>query len=372
MSKPIILARSPYIVEVNQSPSMGSKIEVFIWNGVGSAPVSPNYVLSKFIAAPDNLRMTYDISSYIREYVDSVQSSNQPLNLTSGTLNYSNWCNVKVKRYNQNTDTTYTLLDTTEYFAFNGYLSTFYEGFDSQLWANNPIILNYVNFKNELTYVQGQVKPLYFVNCTDYTISTQIGEVYTSVTIPNDYPYVYFTGALYPFNSINDNIIITVLNADDVLVETFTIVPQDVCNYKSILWYISDAGVWESTYMLGSSKSNIQTSANQYQLYSQNFGGAYNPVDFTEPEKTEFNKNGLYNITINTNWKSESWNLTLNKIMLSEKLYLCDFNSDNILTYYVPVKFNTNQTQFFKHINDKLINYQLEFEYLKALVYTNM
>ena len=50
-----IFARSPHIISVAEILNTGSKIELFLWNGTGSAPASPQYTLSKLIAATSNI-----------------------------------------------------------------------------------------------------------------------------------------------------------------------------------------------------------------------------------------------------------------------------------------------------------------------------
>ncbi len=54
---------------VRRTPDPLTKLEVFIWNGTGSAPASPSYTLSKLIPASNNVNTYYNISPYIREYI---------------------------------------------------------------------------------------------------------------------------------------------------------------------------------------------------------------------------------------------------------------------------------------------------------------
>ncbi len=64
-----IFARSPYIVEISETGQEGSKVQLFIWNGTGSAPANPQYTLDKLIPASNNVKTYYNISPYIREYI---------------------------------------------------------------------------------------------------------------------------------------------------------------------------------------------------------------------------------------------------------------------------------------------------------------
>jgi hypothetical protein len=354
MSKSIILARSPFLIEVNEDPSDGSKIEIFIWNGTGSAPVSPNYVLSKFVASPTNFLMRYDISNYIREYIKNEHPYTDDTDF--------HWCNVKVKRYNLVTGT-YTLLDTTEYYAVDGYVISGKSSYNNPISDTTITIGN--NYSNtEINYFCST--PVFnFINGNGYYLEWDEigGEGFGNYTIDTDNPIQYNGITLLNFE-------VSVYNSSDELIVTYTFKSEEICTNYSEVTYINKYGFFESSCMSGSIKYNMQVNANSYQLYQTNFDNYA-----VEAEKQEFNKNGVHSFTINTNWKPESWNIILQQIMLSEKLLLTIGNDATIEeTEYMPfpVKLNTNQTQLFRHINDKLINYQLEFEYLKALVYTNM
>lgn len=356
MSKPIILARSPFLVEVNETVSDGSKIEVFIWNGSGSAPVSPNYVISKFVASPTNFLMRYDISNYIREYIKNEHPFTDNNDL--------HWCNVKVKRYNLSVGT-YTLLDTSEYYATDGYVRSGDSNYNNPIPSTSITIGN--NYSNtEVNYFCSSPF-FYFINGNGYYyVWEEIGgEGYGSHVIDTDNP-VKLGGDIPLYTHFQ----VSVYNSLDELITSFEFKVEESCNNSSEVTYLNTFGFFENTCLTGSLKYNMQVNANNYQLFQTNFDNYA-----VEAEKQEFNKNGIHSFTVNTNWKPESWNNILQQIMLSEKLLLTIGNDGTIQeTQYTPfpVKLNTNQTQLFRHINDKLINYQLEFEYLKALVYTNM
>ena len=72
-----------------------------------------------------------------------------------------------------------------------------------------------------------------------------------------------------------------------------------------------------------------------------------------EGQKKTFNANGRDSIKCNTGWVDESFKDTIKEIMLSEKIILND----------LPVTIKTKQTELFKSINTKNINYSLEFDY---------
>jgi len=71
----------------------------------------------------------------------------------------------------------------------------------------------------------------------------------------------------------------------------------------------------------------------------------------------QYNKNGFKSITVNTGFVDESFNLLLEEMMLSEKVYLI---IDDVVE---PVVLNTKNVDFKTSVNDKLINYELEFNF---------
>ena len=64
-----IFARSPYIIEIDESSVVGSKVELFFYY-TGSAPANPQYTLTKKVPSSTNLKMYYDVSPYCRDYIE--------------------------------------------------------------------------------------------------------------------------------------------------------------------------------------------------------------------------------------------------------------------------------------------------------------
>ena len=204
-----IFVRSPYIIAVNASGQIGSKIEVFIWNGTGSIPALPQYTLSKLIPSSANINTEYDISPYVREYLSHVSTQSPVALSTSFTdLATTQWCNVTIKRYKL-TGTTYTLLDSATHYAHDGY--SFYEsGYN---YDNGRFLLEQKEyFYNEDATYAGEVAMylnsgekvkygLGFTSSTATINSTAIGyglREITSVSVTGNYTAELLSGsALY-------------------------------------------------------------------------------------------------------------------------------------------------------------------------------
>lgn len=115
----MIFARSPYIVTINETGQESTRLELFIWNGTGSAPAFPSYSLSKQVPSINNINTYYNISPFIREYFDFNQSDP----IVSGTDDLTNqyaYCNVTYKTY-YSIDGIETLIDTFTDKCFDGY-----------------------------------------------------------------------------------------------------------------------------------------------------------------------------------------------------------------------------------------------------------
>ena len=128
-SQPIYV-RSPYIIEVNETAQLGSKVELYIWNNGTTPPTSPTYTLEKLIPSPTNLSNVYNVSNYVREYITWVASTP---NETSTPLAVPNneWAYIKVVR-SKLTISGYSTLDTKTYYAFDGY-GYYEQGYNPQL-----------------------------------------------------------------------------------------------------------------------------------------------------------------------------------------------------------------------------------------------
>lgn len=367
MSRPLILARSPFFATIDEAVSKGSKVELWVWANGETMPVAPSYVFQKLIPSPANKRMTYELSSYIQEKFNFIHPYTD---IDLGTW----WVNVRVRRYNLDNTSTYVELDDIYYYAVNGYqnleVNNIYQGnVDIPLCINSNVFLS-----QEIDYVYGQFQPLYFVNAGGHTITYSSGETGGSVTIPNDEPYCF----AYNFDGENPywggNITIEI--SGEFLNTSWQFRQNDDCNNNGVIWYLNCFGVWESTDTKGSIKSSVNITSNEYQFIDPTIWTESNSNAFPSyfGEKQQFNTNGTRTFTLNTNWKPERWNLILEQIMLSEHINFLDVNSRVLIAnvYPFPCKLNTKSIQLNRHLTDKLINYQLELELLQSMVYTQL
>jgi hypothetical protein len=343
-----IFARSPYIIEVNEVGQQGSKIEIFLWNS-GSAPIVPQHKLSKPIPSLTKIQTTYNISPYIREFINH-NTWQTPYN-TIGDTPSSQWCNVKVKRYKLSGGS-YTLLDTLTYFGFDGYgyyeegyninlgqyfltPGTYYYHYDENVIVGDTQLDSAGHFTFERTGAA-------FLEWTNLRTGATTSVGLTAAVI-KDCPRVVSTWYA-------DGNILRVLDASLNQLARYVFRPIHECrNQVYVCDFVNKYGAWQREFFFGASNETIESTSVTYNLMQTDL------VDYSvlEGQRKEFNANGIRSIRVNTGIRDESMNIPLQELMLSER----------ILLNGLPVKLRSKSLAKLKVINQKIINYAIEFDY---------
>jgi len=347
-----IYARSPFIIEVNEVGQSGSKVELYIYPNGTTPPTSPTYTLQKLIPASNNLQTLYNISPYLLENISHDAFINNYAT-DSALLNVSQYVMVDVKRYKL-VLSTYVLLDTLTYQAFDGY------GYYSE--GMNPMQLeNYhLNEQNYYYWADANnnpsVNPLERAGTftaylpTGYTVEyeqLQTGLTH-SYTIASD--NVYNLYRVYPSYYLTGNILRIKLGSAIVWESTFY--PIEECLYEPVVIdFINKFGAWQREFMFKASYESLATSATEFNLM-QEFSSPFASYNTNLNQRQTFNTNGLISYRTNTGWVDESFNSNIQQLLLSERILLDG----------VPVKMKTKEFEKQKNINNKKINYVLEFE----------
>ena len=121
--------------------------------------------------------------------------------------------------------------------------------------------------------------------------------------------------------------------------------------------FINKFGFWDSFSFFKKSMTQMSTTESKYK---RNIGKVVNNAytyNTQGSQKLRYNTNGFKSIIVNTGFVNESFSLLLEEILLSESIVLI---IDNVFT---PVTIQTNQVDFKKSVNDKMINYTLTFDF---------
>ena len=343
-----ILARSPFIVSVNEGGQTGSKIDVFIWNGTGSAPAFPQYTLSKLIPASNILLTTYNVSPYIREYLSFPNFPNAFGGVNPATPTTA-WCNVVIKRY-KSVDGVFTILDTTTYKAFDGYS---YYASGSNV-AGSSYLLDEGNYNyNYDSTADLTTEPLKRAGQFTFLAISGFSVKYSEIGTANFLIVNLFTTQVQDMRKVNSAYMakgnkVEIINASSVVQWTAYFYPVSECKYTPVVIdFVNKNGSWQREFFMKASRDSFNMENSEFNLMQSNL------VNYSvlEGQRKSFNSNGKESIKVNTGWVAESFGLILKQIMLSER----------ILINNRPAMINTKSIELMTHINNKNINYEIEF-----------
>jgi hypothetical protein len=167
----------------------------------------------------------------------------------------------------------------------------------------------------------------------------------------------------FPATSYQLKILINVVQASDAIA---SINDQPILRYEILCEpkynvidcvFINKFGCWDSFSFLKKSVQKFNTTSSNYKRSIGEVGASGFSYSLTDHQKVQYNKNGYKSITVNTGFVDESFNLLLEEMMLSEKMYLI---IDDVVE---PVNLNTSSVELKASVNDKLINYTMDFDF---------
>jgi hypothetical protein len=337
-----IFARSPYILTINETGQTASMIQIFLWNGnTTPMPSSPAYTLSKQIPSSSSPATYYDLSPYIREFINH----NTLQNVTSGNpvTPAAQWCWIGIKTFKKTTGGFVQFGSTITRRCYEGY-GNYTDGANPNLFIAHlsPIDSYYYNDGTGNTgHITIEGASGYSIKYTNLvTGAVQTGSLATSNV--NDWAKVY------PTYLSAGNLVEIITGGSTVWSATFR--PKEECKYTPIRCdFVNKYGAWQTEWFFKASNNSISVENTEYNLMP----ATYPAYDVQEGQRKVFNTNAKEQIKVNTDWVNESFSETIRQLMLSER----------ILLDKSPVKINTKSTELFKSINTHMINYQLDFEY---------
>jgi hypothetical protein len=343
-----INARSPYIITIDEALQIETKIEIFLWNGTGSVPTAFAYVLSKLIPSSNNTATYYDISPYIREFIDHNALQPQPTTINNTPI--AQYCNVLVKKFKK-TSISFAQFDTFQTKAFNGF-GYFVEGYNL---PSNDILLSegdyYYNTTSNVGWVTAtEFLPLMKARWTNLaTAAVQVLPAPLGLLV-RDVSRVYLGWE-------SDGNKLEILDANDVVLWTSYFYPKEECKYVPVqIDFVNKFGAWQREWFYKASFDSLKIENSDYNLMTS----SYPDYEIIEGQRKVFNANGQQSIKVNSDWVKESYKETIQQLMLSER----------ILVNELPAKLNTKSIDLQKQLNTRLINYQLDFDFAYDIINT--
>jgi hypothetical protein len=360
----VVKVRSPFIIQINETAQIGSKIEIFIWNYGGSAPATPTYTLSKPIPTTNQRLTSYNVSNFVKEYIDNIKATY--VNYYGASEASNEWCFFQVKRYKL-IGTTYTLLDTIDYIGANGF-TNYSDGIQNPSDTKINLLTN-TNI-NKTYYSQAT-----YPNDLIQYVNLLIDKTTTNTTVVN-IKYERIDGVAYNNNSdilvgfsgiFNIKIPITLAKLDanfingckvtitytpasgSPIIESFFTYPICEPKYTPVLCdFVNRYGGWETLTFYKAQTNSVTAKSDEYKLMPNEVN--YNPL---RGQSKSFNIKGTQNVTLNTGWVDENYSELITDLLLSE----------TILLDQKPVNLKTQSSELKTKLKNRMINYTMEFQY---------
>lgn len=133
--------------------------------------------------------------------------------------------------------------------------------------------------------------------------------------------------------------------------ETITIWLVDECRYTPVpVHFINKDGAQQVIHFYKARKDELKTDRETYESdRNQPANGNHQFVDY--------NVNGRTSFTVNSGYVDEDMNDTFKQLMLSETVWILENND------FIPVNISKKNLKYKNRQNDRLINYEFEFEY---------
>ena len=324
----IIYARSPFFVSRPAFYGQTVKLEIFVWLVGETEPTNPTYILTKKQIKQSGGNVDFDISPFAREFFNhsTIPSVTAP---TSGILS-NLLVNVKYR----------TLIGFTSLFAIDGY-NTHEDGYN---YKDHTLLLS-AGLEQTIYVEKG-------VNSGFFALNRFFGDALTvQYNTDSVLPLTGNSFTVLPFLKLGNYETgnkITIKKGSSII-HVLNIVPICESKYTPIICdFINRFGVWQRITFFKASSQTFDRKSTQLNLKPSALN--YNVADNV---RKDFNLNGNQHVKVNTGFVPESYSEYIKEIMLSER----------ILIDGKPAVIDTNSIQLQQHINDKLINYELDFTF---------
>ena len=363
-----VKVRSPFIIEIGGygSTHIGSKIILSIWNKGTTEPTSGTgyYELSKSNPSATQKETYYNVSNYVKEFIDNIKPTKVTGILTTYEDN-NEWVNFRVRKYWDN-GTTYTQISNVVYVGVNGFTNyndgvNNIEGSYSNIFSNTLIkkyilktsstLKGYINYLVDIPS-GGKVEVSYYNIPGTLSVTeniTGLTGIYNLKILLTQYP-----------NNINfaDGCVvgISLKNSSNIQLtySGFIVNSIEECKYTPVeCTFINRYGGWEFLTFFKAQSNTVTSKGTDYKLTQDTIN--YNP---SIGQFKTFNLNGKQTVKLNTGWVDENYSELITDLMLSE----------TVLLDGKPVTVKTQSSDLKTYLKTKNINYEVDFEYAYNLI----
>jgi len=376
----IINARSPYLkkyTNTTQGYYLSSiQAKITVWSGLLSAqPATPTYTITKGNIGSEEFT-NLELSQLIRDFLDTeYYSVTQGI---GGTADDAVWVKVEVDLYDGISN-------------FQSYSDTFlaFDGYGYWDEGSNPrtsTTSSTVPPTNFTPMVLMDNRTVYFKRGEDIRIpifSESCANIVTDIDSVWELTDVYWEQATQNWNSTAGTIVVVdsddsadkiqyviidsaqALTGDTItitstcgLAQTVVITLQEIeCgkfdDYRVIFY--NKYGALQDFYMNKKSSKDLKIKSEDYNRNI--FNRDLNQYNIVKHQKYTFNVQANQSITLNTEFFPEDFNKLMEQMFLTEQAWI------SLASVVQPVVIGTKTLKYKTHINDKLIQYKVDFDF---------
>ena len=363
--------RSPYFTGTVQPNASYAILELRIWTGsVTSVPSTANYNLRKS-AVGTSTEIFFELSELIRDYIE--------ITFNGDYNGQAVWFQVIQNVYNASNAVINTINSGTN-LALDGYW--YFE--EAQTATPSLLISN-----RELFVLDDNTFriPIY-TNANPIVTFFKDGEVIASETFSsssesaNQIKYVSIYGDDFNYDTFQERVVETggtfednyciqsffdkfsigavdkITVSDSNGIETIKVNVIEECKYEpKKVTFINKFGALQDMYFFKKSKENLSIKK---ESYKSNIISSYGAYDYTNHVNRDFNVVGKESISLSSGYLSEEYNEVFKQLLLSEKVWITNIieSGEQVL----PINVKTSSIAYKTSVNDKLVDYTIEFD----------
>jgi len=378
----IINTRSPHYVGLANVNIAYATLDIEVYSGNKNNGYSgnPQYSLRKQLIAGD-AKIFFEVSELIRDYLDIKFSG---FYFDSDQLHTCKWVRMIKTSFNSNggqlTQATSTnlVIDGYSYFEEGNFYS--YTG-KNILMSNREVFALDDNIYRIPLYIGEEVSVAFLRDGEIVGTYTNAGgsllttEQVAHISINGISAYDSFTSRIVKLNgefennkcisqylntlSIGKVDTIHIGNTDGTL-DIINVKTIDECRYEpKKITFVNKFGVLQDMYFFKKMVEKMTTKRESYKSNILNLqqGDDYNIYEHT---KRDFNISANESMTLSSGFLSESYNEVFKQLMLSEKVWIT--NRTDTSEKVLPINIKTSDITYKTSLNDKLVEYTIEFD----------
>ena len=342
----IINARSPHFISVSDADLATATLDIEIYTGNETTGYSgtPTYSLSKKIIL-NTTKISFEISELIRDYLDITFEGDYD----ASAEQFCKWVRTTLTAFDGNgvqlsqTISTDLAFDSYGYFEEGANYSFEYEGL---LMSNNDMFIK----SGDEIKIPVQTDRSVTIKFYDSDNGLLDSETFTLSDQSQD-------KVVYSSYTDDQAAKATIQYTGDSGSETSTVKISQLSEcrftpYKTT--FINKFGVLQDLYFFKKSVEKMTTKRESYKANTLISNNTYNTYNHT---KRDFNIVANESVSLSSGFVNESYNEVFKQLMLSEKVWI---TSDNNQVY--PINIKTSNITYKTSVNDRLVEYTIEFE----------